>query len=180
MPLRNIHLYSNVTREFEANSNIQTVYIFIMITVLILLIACVNFINLSTARSAHRAKEVGVRKMLGSFRSDLVKYFLVESTLTSFLATIIAVLVALLLLPYFNQLTGKHFLPGTFLNSQMICAYLLAAFVVGLLAGSYPAFYLSAFKPMQVLTGKLSRGFKSGWFRDGLVVFQFAAAIFLR
>lgn len=179
MPLTQIHLHSNVTGEFEANSKLQTIYIFIIVAFFILIIAGINFINLSTARSAQRGKEVGVRKVLGALRLDLIKYFLVESVLTSFLATILAVLITLLLVPFFDQLTGKHFLPGIFLESKMICIYCLVALVVGLIAGSYPAFYLSAFSSIQVLNNKPTASFKSGWLRNTLVVFQFAIAIFL-
>ena len=179
MPLPQIHLHSNLSFEWEANGNLQYVYIFIMVAVFILLIACVNFMNLSTARSAGRSKEVGVRKVLGSLRSSLITQFLAESMLTVLIALILAVIIAALMLPLFNQLSGKQFTISLFLNPWLILLLLATGFVVGLLAGSYPAFYLSSFQPIQVLKGKLSTGFKNGWLRNGLVIFQFFTAIVL-
>jgi putative ABC transport system permease protein len=177
--LTRIHLYSNVSREFEPNGSIQTVTIFMVIAIFILLIACTNFMNLSTARSADRSREVGVRKVLGSSRGDLIAGFLMEALLTSVMAMLLAVLIAALLLPYFNQLSGKDFHIDVLGKKGVLVSFLLGPLVVGLLAGSYPAFYLSAFKPIQVLKGRLALGFKSGWFRNGLVVFQFVTAISL-
>jgi len=179
MPLQKIHLHSNLSFEWEANGNLQYVYIFIMAAVFILLIACVNFMNLSTARSAGRAKEVGVRKVLGSLRSNLISQFLAESLLTTLLALVIAVALAALLLPWFNQVSGKEITLGLFTKPWLIPSLLLTGLIVGLAAGSYPAFYLSAFQPIQVLKGKLAAGFKNGWLRNGLVVVQFTIAIFL-
>ncbi len=179
MPLEKIHLHSNRSGELEANGNIQYVYIFSLIAFFILLIACVNFMNLSTARSANRAKEVGVRKVLGSMRKNLVTQFLSESILISFISLILAVIIAALLLPYFNQLSGKDMTLNLFLKPWLLPAAVLLMIVVGLIAGSYPAFYLSSFKPVQVLKGKLAKGFKSSWLRSGLVVFQFCISIIL-
>lgn len=178
-PLEKIHLYSNKSGELEPNGNIQYVYIFSLIAFFILLIACVNFMNLSTARSANRAKEVGVRKVLGSMRKDLVTQFLSESILISFISLIVALVIAALLLPYFNQLSGKDMTLDLFLRPWLLPAAVLLMIVVGLIAGSYPAFYLSSFKPVQVLKGKLAKGFKSSWLRSGLVVFQFCISIIL-
>jgi putative ABC transport system permease protein len=178
-PLQKIHLYSNKTGELEANGNIQYVYIFSLIAFFILLIACVNFMNLSTARSANRAKEVGVRKVLGSMRKYLISQFLSESILISFISLILALVIAALLLPYFNQLSGKDMTLDLFLRPWLLPAAVLLMIVVGLIAGSYPAFYLSSFKPVQVLKGKLAKGFKSSWLRSGLVVFQFCISIIL-
>jgi putative ABC transport system permease protein len=179
MPVTDIHLYSNVLGEFEPNSNIRYVYIFIIIAVFILLIACVNFMNLSTARSAGRSKEVGVRKVLGSLRSNLISQFLVESVLTSFISMALGMLIAMLLLPYFNELSGKNISSTLLFSKWMIPVLLLTSLIVGFLAGIYPAFYLSAFRPIEILKGKLSAGFKSGWLRNTLVVFQFTTAIVL-
>ncbi len=179
IPLTRVHLYSNVSREFETNGSIQTVTVFMVIAVFILLIACTNFMNLSTARSADRSKEVGVRKVLGSSRRDLIAGFLMESVLTSVMAMLLAVLIVALLLPYFNQLSGKDFHIDALGKKWVLISFLLGPLAIGLLAGSYPAFYLSAFKPIQVLKGRLAMGFKSGWFRNGLVVFQFVIAIAL-
>ncbi|MGN6530798.1 MAG: ABC transporter permease [Ginsengibacter sp.] len=179
MPLEKIHLYSNKSGELEGNGNIQYVYIFSLIAFFILLIACVNFMNLSTARSANRAKEVGVRTVLGSLRKNLVMQFLSESVLLSFISLILALVIAALLLPYFNQLSGKDMTVNLFLKPWLLPAAILLMIIVGLIAGSYPAFYLSSFKPVQVLKGKLSKGFKSSWLRSGLVVFQFCISIIL-
>jgi len=179
MPLEKIHLYSNRSGELEANGNIEYVYIFSLIAFFILLIACVNFMNLSTARSANRAKEVGVRKVLGSLRKNLVTQFLSESILISFISLALALVIAALLLPYFNQLSGKDMTLNLFLKPWLLPAAILLMIVVGLIAGSYPAFYLSSFKPVQVLKGKLAKGFKSSWLRSGLVVFQFSISIIL-
>ncbi len=178
-PLTKIHLHSDKVAELGANGNLQYVYIFSAIGIFILLIACVNFMNLSTARSSNRAKEVGVRKVLGSMKQNLVYQFLSESILISFIALLFAVAFAALLLPYFNQLSGKEIELGLFSKGWLIPSLLLLVFIVGLLAGSYPAFYLSSFQPVSVLKGKLAAGFKSGWFRSSLVVFQFAISIIL-
>ncbi|MCK7554036.1 ABC transporter permease [Chitinophaga sedimenti] len=173
--LDKIHLHSDLASEVEPSGSIQYVYIFIAAGVIILLIACINFMNLSTARSASRAKEVGVRKVLGSHRSVLVLQFLAESTLTSICAMLAALILVAALLPYLNNLADKHM--------QLEPAFLLwllpVVLLVGVLAGSYPAFYLSSFQPLKVLKGKLSGGFKNSWLRNGLVTFQFATAILL-
>ncbi len=179
MALPDIHLQSNFSFELETNGNRQYVYIFVVVAVFILLIACVNFMNLSTARSAGRSREVGVRKVLGSLRSSLVTQFLAESMLTALLALVLAVVLVWLLLPLFNQLSGKQITLGLLSKPWLIPSLLVTCFIVGLLAGSYPAFYLSAFQPIQVLKGKLSAGFKNSWLRNSLVVFQFAIAIVL-
>ena len=179
VPLTRIHLYSKISSEIEPSGNIQNIYIFIVIAIFILLIAGINFMNLSTARSAGRSKEVGVRKVLGSNRSNLITQFLTESVLTSFIALASALAIAALLLPYFNRLSGKQISLGLFSTPWLLPALLLTALIIGLLAGLYPAFYLSAFEPIKVLKGKLSTGFKSGWLSSSLVVFQFTAAIVL-
>ncbi len=178
-PLTDIHLKSNRSGELGPNSTVEYVYIFSAIALFILIIACVNFMNLSTARSSNRAREVGVRKVLGSSKSHLIFQFLTESVLVTLAATAIAFFAAIALLPAFNQLAGKDII----INSQtlvwLIPALLLIVLVVGSLAGSYPAFFLSAFNPIDVLKGKLSAGFKGGGLRSVLVVFQFAISIFL-
>jgi putative ABC transport system permease protein len=176
IPLSRIHLYSNVQGEFETNGSIRTVRIFMLIAILILLIACVNFMNLSTARSADRAREVGVRKVLGASRHDLIAGFLSEATLTSTLALVLAILITSFSLPYFNQLSGKNFHIGVLGQKWLLIAFLSTPVVLGILAGGYPALYLSSFKPINVLKGRLVLGFKSGWFRNSLVVFQLATA----
>ena len=178
-PLTDIHLHSNKIGEIDGNGNAQFVYIFSAIALLILLIACVNFMNLSTARSSNRAKEVGVRKVLGSLKKNLVQQFLTESLLISFIALIFSILIAWLLLPYFDQLAGKDIHPAILIQPKMLFSLVTLMLIVGLLAGSYPAFFLSAFQPIDVLKGKLSAGFKRSWLRNVLVVFQFVISIIL-
>ncbi|MBS1527506.1 MAG: ABC transporter permease [Bacteroidetes bacterium] len=179
IPLTAIHLHSNKTDEFEANGNITYVYIFSVIAIFILLIACVNFMNLSTARSASRAKEVGVRKVAGALRSSLIVQFLTESILVSFISLLLAIGIAELLLPLFNQLAGKQMNLFTIFSSAQLPVLILLIIVIGCIAGSYPAFYLSSFQPAQVLKGNIAKGFKSSRLRSGLVVFQFFISIAL-
>jgi putative ABC transport system permease protein len=176
-PLTDIHLHSNKSYELEANSNIQFVYIFSVIAALILLIACVNFMNLSTARSSQRAREVGIRKVAGSTKGHLIIQFLTESILLSLFSLVLALGIAVLLLPMLNQLAGKSLHPDLLFSSQFLPILILLVLLVGCLAGSYPAFYLSSFQPIQVLKGKLAAGFKSSWLRNSLVVFQFFISI---
>jgi putative ABC transport system permease protein len=178
-PLTSIHLHSDKTAELGPNSSIQYVYIFSAIAFFILLIACVNFMNLSTARSANRAREVGVRKVLGSLKANLVKQFLTESILISCLALVLGLALTFIMLPTFNQLAAKEIKLDLLSNPWLLPILLTMVLITGLLAGSYPAFYLSSFKPIQVIKGKLSSGFKTSWLRSGLVVFQFAISIIL-
>ena len=178
-PLTAIHLHSNKVAELDANGDIEYVYIFSAIALFILVIACVNFMNLSTARSANRAKEVGIRKVMGSMRGGLISQFLIESMLISLISLGLALVLAGSLLHVFNQLSGKEMSLGAFLQPWMWPAMLGLAVVVGMLAGSYPAFFLSAFQPIEVLKGKVSRGMRTGWLRNSLVVFQFIISIFL-
>lgn len=177
MPLTDIHLHSNKSYEFEANGNINYVTIFSVIAALILLIACVNFMNLSTARSANRAKEVGIRKVAGSTKGHLIAQFLTESVLLSFFALLLALGIAVLLLPMFNSLSGKDMHAGILFSGRFLPLLVVLVFVVGCIAGSYPAFYLSSFQPIMVLKGKIAAGFKSSWLRGSLVVFQFFISI---
>ena len=178
MPLTKIHLYSTLANEPEPTGHIQYIYILVFIAVFILLIACVNFMNLSTARSSGRAKEVGIRKSLGSEPSGLIAQFLTESVMTSFIALVLALVMVFLLLPSFNHLSGKSISLELF-SPWLVPCLLFTALIVGFLAGGYPAFFLSRFKPVEVLKGKLARGFKAGSLRNGLVVFQFVTAIVL-
>ena len=178
-PLTDIHLYSDMDAELEANGDIRYVYIFSAIALFVLLIACVNFMNLSTARSAGRAKEVGIRKTLGSVRKQLITQFLVEATLITSLALLLAILLAEVALPFFNELAGKQ-LTIRYLHPWYFLPLLLGlALVVGLLAGSYPAFFLSAFRPASVLKGKVASGLNRSWLRGGLVVLQFGISMVL-
>ena len=177
-PLTDIHLKSALQGEFEPNFDINYIYLFVAIAGFILVIACINFMNLSTARSSNRAKEVGVRKVMGSLRSHLMRQFLTESILLSFLSFVLAVGLAYLLLPLFNNLAGRA-LSIPFTSISMYGTLLAAAIFVGFLAGVYPSFFLSAFKPVSVLKGNVALGMKSGIVRSSLVVFQFTISIFL-
>ena len=177
-PLQDIHLHSDRKGELEPNGNITYVYLFGIIAAFILVIACINFMNLSTARSSNRAKEVGVRKVMGSLRSHLVRQFLTESILITFLSFIIGIGLAYLLLPLFNNLALKQLqLPLVNLFFYLILAGTML--LIGLMAGLYPSFFLSAFKPVNVLKGHVALGMKSGFIRSALVVFQFVISIFL-
>jgi len=178
-PLTAIHLHSSKTAELGPNGDIQNVYIFSGIAAFILLIACVNFMNLSTARSSNRAKEVGIRKVLGSLRGNLISQFMVESLLISLISMLLALGLASLLLPVFNQLSNKHMVIGLFSRAWLVPSMLGLVVLVGVLAGSYPAFFLSAFRPIMVLKGNVASGFKTGWLRNLLVGFQFFISIFL-
>jgi putative ABC transport system permease protein len=174
MPVTDIHLHSNTKYELEANGDIQYVYIFSALAIFILLLACVNFTNLSTASSAKRSREVGIRKVLGSVKNQLIFQFLVESVLLTCCAMIFALLFAWLLLPYFNQVSGKHISILFFLNYKAIIGAVLLIIFVGLLAGIYPAFFLSSFNTISVLKGASSNTpAKRSGLRSGLVVFQF-------
>ncbi len=176
-PVTDIHLDSNVGDSLQ-HGDMRFIWLFGTIAIFILIIACVNFINLSTAKSANRAKEVGLRKVVGSFRGNIITQFLTESFLFSFLSCVIAIALSALLLPYFNMLSGKSIVfPWT--EWQLIPILLIAILTVGILAGVYPSFYLSSFKPIQVLKGNLSLGSKSSSMRSTLVVFQFTTSIVL-
>jgi putative ABC transport system permease protein len=177
-PVSDINLYSYDVRDGLSHGDIRFVWLFGGVAVFILIIACINFVNLATAKSANRAKEVGLRKVVGSYRSSLINQFLTESLLYSCLSFIIGLLLAWLLLPYFNMLASKS-LTMPWGEWWLLPVILLSAFVIGIVAGLYPAFYLSAFKPAQVLKGALSTGSKGSILRNSLVVFQFTASIML-
>jgi putative ABC transport system permease protein len=179
MPLKKIHLESNSVAELSPNGNIEYVYIFSAIALFILLIACINFMNLSTARSSNRAREVGVRKVLGSPRKYLIAQFLTESIMVTLVGAILAVIVAWALLPLFNEMSGKELTLTTRLVMELLPALFGFIIIIGCLAGSYPALFLSGFQPIDVLKGKLARGFRGGGLRSFMVVFQFAISIFL-
>jgi putative ABC transport system permease protein len=179
MPLTKIHLYSDRSFELSPSGNIQYVYIFSAVALFILIIACINFMNLTTAHSANRAKEVGIRKVLGTEKRNLITQFLLESTMMVVLSLIIAVAVVSIVLPAFNNIATKEITMASLFNPYILPILIALPFVVGLLAGSYPAFYLSAFRPIEILKGKLNAGSKSGSLRSVLVVFQFAISIIL-
>jgi putative ABC transport system permease protein len=178
-PLTDIHLRSDAQGGLEPAGNLMYVYFFGGIGLFILVIACINFMNLSTAQSAGRAKEVGLRKTLGSLRGQMVRQFLAESTIYSFLAVAMSLVLAFILLPQFNTLSGKT-LEFSILTTPIYLVGLVALIiVVGMIAGSYPAFYLTSFSAVEVLKGKVRSGMKSSGVRSTLVVFQFALSIFL-
>ncbi len=177
-PLTSIHLHSSRTGDFEPNGNMAYVYIFSAVALFILILACVNFMNLSTAKSADRAKEVGIRKVMGSYRIHLIKQFLTESIILCLIAFIIALSISSLFLTYFNNLSDKS-LSIPFDQPVFLIAVLIIAIFVGVLSGIYPAFFLSSFRPLAVLQGKISSGIKGRFIRNSLVVFQFTISILL-
>jgi putative ABC transport system permease protein len=178
-PLKKIHLESPAKYDMGSKGDIKIVYIFSAIAIFILLIACVNFMNLSTARSSNRAKEIGVRKVLGSPRKYLIAQFLTESIMVTLAGAIIAVFIAWAFLPVFNQMSGKELTITSQIVGWLLPMLFVFIIVVGCLAGSYPALYLSGFQPIEVLKGKIAAGFKGGMLRSTLVVFQFSISIFL-
>ena len=178
-PLTSIHLTSHLDYEIEPNGNISYVYIFSAIAFAILLIACINFMNLSTARSDKRAKEVGIRKTLGSTRGRLFSQFMTESIVTSVLAVVCAVGIVEMMLPLFNDISGKDLSVGIFDNFYAIPLLAGLSVAVGILAGSYPAVYLSSFIPAQVLKSDGRKGSRKSILRSILVVSQFAVSVVL-
>lgn len=175
MPLKDIHLHSATTSEFEPGGNEKYVFIFGAIAAFMLLIAAINFINLSTAGASKRAREVGVRKVLGSDRFTLIKQFLTESVLLTFIAVLISFLLIQLALPVFNKLSGKDL--GIGFSIPSVIALLSLGMFVGLVAGIYPAFFLSSFKPIAVFKGRVRSTTKGFGLRSGLVVFQFFISV---
>ena len=179
IPLTDIHLHSQADAEIGANGDIRYVIIFGLAALFILIIACINFMNLATARSANRAKEVGIRKTLGSVKAQLIGQFLSEAFVLSFIAFFIGIALALLCLEAFSGWVDKTLTLNTLDWTTAIPTLLGIAILIGLLAGSYPAFYLSAFNPTAVLKGKIASGLKHKWLRSSLVVVQFATSILL-
>ena len=178
--LTDIHLHSNLSDELGENSDITYVYIFTSIAVLILLIACINYMNLATARSARRAKEVGMRKVFGAGKTSLINQFLTESIVLTLFALILSIGLTSLILPFFREFTSLNLAFSLVDNGGLIAVIFGAALLVGILAGSYPAFYLSAFKPLEVMRGsKGSTPGKSGLLRRILVVAQFSISVVL-
>jgi putative ABC transport system permease protein len=175
-PLTSIHLHSNLGLEVEANGSLNTVYIMSAVAFFILIIACINFMNLTTAQSLKRAREVGIRKVVGSKKSQLVFQFLSESVVISFVSLVLSVVILWLIVPTFNELSGKQIVFNPFQNGFVLLLFATITFFVGVLAGTYPAFFLSSFKPTQVLKGNFVSNMKGQLMRKGLVVFQFAIA----
>ncbi|HET9487190.1 MAG TPA: ABC transporter permease, partial [Chryseosolibacter sp.] len=178
-PMLDIHLKSDLSDELMPGGNIQYLYIFGVIAAFIILVACINFMNLSTARSANRAKEVGVRKTIGALRSRLIIQFIAESLIYATISTLVALAIIGLSIDGFNALAGKELGLSVLYTPQVIIALILFTLVIGLVAGSYPAFYLTAFKPTEVLKGKVRSGFRNSAMRNVLVVFQFIISIAL-
>jgi putative ABC transport system permease protein len=176
-PLKDVYLRS--TRNGSKNGNINNVYIFSVIAIFILLIACINFINLTTARSAERAKEVGIKKVVGAEKIHLMRQFIGESLMVSLIALLLAVGLSSLLLPLFNQLAGKTVSIGIFSNMYYLLILFLAAIGIGLVASVYPALVLSSFKPVVVLKGRFATGTRGIILRKGLVIAQFTISIAL-
>ncbi|HEX2606996.1 MAG TPA: ABC transporter permease [Flavisolibacter sp.] len=179
IPLTDIHLHSDRAFEISPSGNIQYVYIFSAVALFILLIACINFMNLTTAKSANRAKEVGIRKVLGTERKGLITQFLTESTLMVVLSMAIALGLAYFILPLFNTIANKQMHLSVLFSPLLLPLLIALPFLVGLLAGSYPAFYLSGFRPIEVLKGKIKMGNRTVSLRSLLVVVQFATSIIL-
>ncbi len=178
-PLQDIHLDASIDGQIEPPGSAAYVYTFQAIAVFILLLACINFMNLSTARSANRAREIGVRKAMGAYQGQLVVQFLLESTLIAFIALLIALPLVAALLPSLNAITDRQMEIGFLLNPISLFYLLGFTVIVGTVSGSYPALFLSRFHPQEVLKGALSSGSKNAWLRGGLVVFQFAISISL-
>ncbi len=176
--LTDIHLYSNLKQEIEANSDVRYIYIFSLLATFILLIACVNFMNLSTARSARRAHEVGIRKVLGANRSQLIKQFIGESVLFSLIALAVALGLVHLLLPQFNQLSGKA-LELNYQSNWLVPTLAAISLFTGIAAGGYPAFMVSSFRPVAVLCGALKAGVSPSLLRKVLITFQFIVSIIM-
>ncbi|MBE0712727.1 MAG: ABC transporter permease [Candidatus Aminicenantes bacterium] len=176
-PLRAIHLRSGLRSEIEPTGNILDIYVFSAIALAVLLIACINFMNLATARSAKRAKEVGIRKAVGAPRSQLVRQFLGESLSTSAISTGGAFLLIASALPWFNRLTGKGLAPSSLADPALLLTAAVVALVVGIVSGIYPAFFLSAFEPVQALKSRAGHTAAGAALRRALVVFQFVLSI---
>ncbi len=178
-PMTDIHLHSNLRKEFEANSDITYIYMFSAIALFVLLIACINFMNLTTARSASRAKEVGIRKVVGSQRLQLIRQFLGESLFLSIIAIILALGMVELLLQKFNTLAAKE-LSLNFSDNMFLTIGLVGiALIVGIISGAYPAFFLSAFRPLTMMKGSFRAGSKRSLLRKGLIIVQFTISIVL-
>lgn len=178
-PLTAIHFGTDFTRDLSPSGDVRYVYIFGAIALFMLLIACINFMNLSTAGASKRSREVGIRKVLGSLKLDLVRQFLLESVVITAFAFLLAIVFVYLALPVFNNLAGQNLTFQFTDHPLLLPGLLLFVLLTGVLAGSYPAFYLSSFKPVAILKGKFIPGKKSGGLRSGLVVFQFFISITL-
>ncbi len=178
-PVAEIYLYSDRENDQERTSSVTFVYLFAGIGLFILLLACLNFMNLSTARSANRAREVGLRKVVGAHKRQLIQQFLGESAVITFIAAAISLALVFLSMPLFRTLSGKDLQAGFLLAPVFLLGLLALVLLVSLIGGSYPAFFLSAFRPIETLQGKLKRGSKRSLMRIVLVSFQFTVSIIL-
>ena len=175
--LTDIHLYSNI--EGEGGGDISYIYIFSIVAVFMILIACINYMNLSTARSVHRAKEVGIRKVMGSVKSHLILQFLSESVILSFIAMLISILLVFIALPYFNEVSGKEIAFSAVFSGYFPFAIIGVSLLAGILGGIYPALVISSFKPVSVLKGKVIGGKSNAAFRKALVIIQFSISLIM-
>jgi putative ABC transport system permease protein len=178
-PMIDIHLFSNLGHDLRNRGDIKYVWIFSALAVFVLLIAGVNFMNLSTARSANRAKEVGLRKVVGAGRSQLIRQFFGESVLMALFALVTAFLLLELLIPFFNTLSGKHLTSPWRNNPILLLGFLGLSLVTGMVSGSYPALFLSSFQPIRILKGTMRSTGANPFFRKSLVIFQFSLSVFL-
>ena len=179
LPLTDIHLRSTMDSELEPGGDYRYVYIFSAVAVLILLVACINYVNLTTARATHRAREVGMRKVLGAYQRQLFGQFVGEAAMLATLSILLSIVLATILLPFFQQLAQRNFTLDYLTQPAAIGGIVAIGVVVSLLSGAYPALVLSSFRPVQVLKGKVKTGRTSGSLRQGLVVFQFVISTFL-
>lgn len=178
-PLTSIHLHSNLDYEMGANGDIKYVYIFSVVALLVLIIALINYVNLSTARSSVRVKEIGVRKVVGSGKNQLIIMFLAESILLTSIAAVAAGVITFTLLPYFNQLSGKSLSMWQFGTANTLLVLVLFSFVTGILSGIYPAFFLARFRAIPALKGQMGNQASNAFFRKSLVTFQFVITVVL-
>jgi putative ABC transport system permease protein len=178
-PLTDIHLKSDLDFEFQANGSMSTIYIFSLIAIFLVIIASINFMNMATARASSRAREVGIRKVVGSQRSNLIGQFLTESTILTLVSFILAVIVVFVSLPYFNNIANKSLSVSLINWAHFLPALIILLLFISLASGSYPAFYLAGFNPVTVLKGKLQMGIRGGWLRKSLVIIQFFITIAL-
>ena len=178
MPLANINLYGYSEYD-QGSATINKMKIYVILAFIILLMACINYMNLATARAASRAKEIGLRKTVGAQRKQIMSQFFSESILLAFMSFIFALIIVILLLPLYNDLTGKQFTVGSLFNSEFLIVLLFVALVTGLISGSFPALFLSSFSPIKALKGNPHSGVKSNFFRKTLVVFQFCLSVIL-
>ncbi len=175
--LKDIHLHSEIST--EGSNNIGYIYFLTILGVFILLIACMNFMNMTTARSSQRAKEIGMRKVVGGEKKNIIIQFLAESVFISFLSLLVALILLKLVLPYFSNFTGKELSLSLTGDPYMFIGIIAVSLITGLIAGSYPAFYLSSFRPVTVLKGTLKSGYRGSLFRRILVIFQFTGSVIL-